>query len=76
MRPYLLRMSEGLRAKPCPICGKPAEAKFTPFCSSRCADIDLNRWLAGVYAIPAREDDDADEAPTVAAAEKARGSEA
>jgi endogenous inhibitor of DNA gyrase (YacG/DUF329 family) len=66
-------MSEALRAKPCPICGKPADAKLTPFCSSRCADIDLNRWLAGVYAFPASEDDDADEG--AADNEKARAGE-
>ncbi|MEN9410523.1 MAG: hypothetical protein RL216_2497 [Pseudomonadota bacterium] len=37
----------------CPICGKPAEAKYRPFCSRRCADVDLGRWLKGSYAIPA-----------------------
>ena len=42
-------------AKPCPICGKPAVARFKPFCSSRCADIDLSKWLGGNYAIPAEE---------------------
>jgi endogenous inhibitor of DNA gyrase (YacG/DUF329 family) len=49
----------------CPICGKPADAHYRPFCSKRCADIDLNRWLGGVYAIPtAGADDDEDgEAP-------------
>lgn len=36
----------------CPICGKPAEEGFKPFCSKRCADIDLGRWLKGGYAIP------------------------
>jgi endogenous inhibitor of DNA gyrase (YacG/DUF329 family) len=36
----------------CPICGKPAEGRFKPFCSRRCADIDLGRWLKGGYAIP------------------------
>jgi endogenous inhibitor of DNA gyrase (YacG/DUF329 family) len=45
------------RAKPCPICGKPSEAHWQPFCSKRCADVDLNRWLSGRYAIPARDDD-------------------
>ena len=45
-------------AKPCPICGKPREAKFAPFCSRRCADVDLHRWLAGVYAVPAVEDEE------------------
>jgi hypothetical protein len=42
-------------ARHCPICGKPAEEKFRPFCSKRCADVDLARWLKGVYAIPAEE---------------------
>jgi len=44
----------------CPICGKPEVAKYKPFCSARCADIDLNRWFTGAYAIPATEDDDED----------------
>ncbi|KRE17654.1 hypothetical protein ASE63_00110 [Bosea sp. Root381] len=39
-------------AKPCPICGKPAAPRFKPFCSARCADIDLGRWLKGSYVIP------------------------
>jgi len=51
-------------AAPCPICGKPAVYEFRPFCSKRCADIDLHRWLAGVYAISVKEDHDEDgEAP-------------
>jgi endogenous inhibitor of DNA gyrase (YacG/DUF329 family) len=45
-------------AKPCPICGKPSVAAFKPFCSDRCKDVDLNRWLSGSYAIPARADED------------------
>jgi endogenous inhibitor of DNA gyrase (YacG/DUF329 family) len=44
----------------CPICGKPTDAAIRPFCSKRCADIDLNRWLSGVYAVPVREEDDED----------------
>jgi endogenous inhibitor of DNA gyrase (YacG/DUF329 family) len=36
----------------CPICGKPAAEASKPFCSKRCADIDLGRWLKGGYAIP------------------------
>ncbi|HKD48057.1 MAG TPA: DNA gyrase inhibitor YacG [Rhizomicrobium sp.] len=39
----------------CPICGKPKEARFTPFCSRRCAQIDLGRWLKGSYVIPGAE---------------------
>ena len=49
-------------SKSCPICGKPAVERFRPFCSGRCKDVDLNRWLKGVYAIPAVESAaDADE---------------
>jgi hypothetical protein len=36
----------------CPICKKPAEDKWRPFCSKRCADADLGHWLADDYAIP------------------------
>ena len=43
--------------KKCPICGKPMVEEFKPFCSRRCADIDLNRWLTGNYVIPARDDE-------------------
>ena len=43
------------RARPCPICGKPAVEEFRPFCSKRCQTVDLNRWLTGGYAIPAAE---------------------
>jgi len=42
----------------CPLCSKPTDPAFKPFCSKRCADIDLNRWLSGVYAVPATEDED------------------
>ncbi len=47
-------------AKACPICGKPADAVLKPFCSRRCADVDLHRWLSGVYAVPVAEDQDED----------------
>ena len=48
----------------CPICGKPAADKFRPFCSKRCADVDLNRWLSGVYVLPGKDTGtDEDEAP-------------
>jgi uncharacterized protein len=46
--------------KPCPICGKPAAQASRPFCSERCRDVDLNRWLSNAYAIPAARDDDED----------------
>jgi endogenous inhibitor of DNA gyrase (YacG/DUF329 family) len=44
----------------CPICGRPTELAYRPFCSKRCADVDLSRWLGGNYAI-AGGDVDADE---------------
>jgi hypothetical protein len=47
-------------AKPCPICGKPALEASRPFCSERCRDVDLNRWLSNSYAIPGRKDADED----------------
>lgn len=39
----------------CPVCGKPAAEKYRPFCSKRCADVDLGRWLTGSYVIPTDE---------------------
>jgi len=52
--------SARLRPKrPCPICGKPAQQKSYPFCSARCAHVDLYRWLRGIYSIPAETADDA-----------------
>jgi endogenous inhibitor of DNA gyrase (YacG/DUF329 family) len=48
-------------SKTCPICGKPSALDRAPFCSPRCADVDLNRWLKGAYAIPAVEIDEEDE---------------
>ena len=50
----------GKSAKPCPICGKPAAVGSKPFCSERCRDVDLNRWLSGSYAIPVREGEEED----------------
>ena len=47
--------------KACPICGKPVAQNFKPFCSKRCADVDLNRWLSGVYAVPVTADEEEDE---------------
>ena len=48
----------------CPICGKPADAAYRPFCSKRCADIDLSRWLKGVYSIPGQEpSEESEDAP-------------
>jgi uncharacterized protein len=54
-------MSETKKQKLCAICGKPVDAVFKPFCSKRCADVDLHRWLTGVYAVPVTEDEEEDE---------------
>jgi len=47
----------------CPVCGAPAVKANRPFCSRRCADVDLNRWLTGQYAIPVVEEDGAEGEP-------------
>jgi uncharacterized protein len=39
-------------ARACPICGKPANVAEQPFCSRRCAEIDLHRWLSDAYRVP------------------------
>ncbi len=41
----------------CPICARPTDRAYRPFCSRRCADIDLGRWLSGGYAVPAEEEE-------------------
>lgn len=49
----------------CPICDKPADKTLRPFCSRRCADIDLSRWLKGGYAIPGAPSGEEDDAMAV-----------
>jgi uncharacterized protein len=49
-------------AKGCPVCARPAREAFSPFCSRRCADVDLHRWLNGAYVVPGRALDDPEEA--------------
>jgi uncharacterized protein len=61
--PHIPRMSGTPGRNVCPICGKPVAAESRPFCSRRCADIDLNRWLSGVYTVPVTEDEEEDERP-------------
>jgi len=58
----------------CPICSRPTHAEYRPFCSRRCADVDLSRWLRGTYAIPDRADsEDGDDAEPPANGEGGRG---
>ena len=55
-------MAEVIRLRParkCPICGKPSTQANYPFCSPRCQDIDLNRWLSDAYRIPTKEEPEA-----------------
>ncbi|MCC6203898.1 MAG: DNA gyrase inhibitor YacG [Hyphomicrobiales bacterium] len=52
-----------LRARrPCPECGKPSSREHYPFCSARCKDVDLNRWLSDAYVIPGRPEEDEENA--------------
>ena len=45
----------------CPICGKETSDRYVPFCSKRCADVDLGRWLSGTYSIPGHSEDAGEE---------------
>jgi uncharacterized protein len=38
--------------RPCARCGKPVVHRFRPFCSARCRDVDLGRWLTESYTVP------------------------
>ncbi|MBL8688239.1 MAG: DNA gyrase inhibitor YacG [Rhodospirillaceae bacterium] len=53
------RLADRKPAK-CPICGKPPETAYKPFCSQRCTDVDLHRWLGEGYRIPTNETPDSD----------------
>ena len=55
----------------CPICGKPAVPDYRPFCSRRCADVDLGRWLTEGYRMPAESEDEAEDMPPDDSAPKA-----
>ncbi len=48
-------MTEGSDKSRCPNCGKPTAAKYRPFCSRRCGDLDLHRWLGGHYRVQTEE---------------------
>jgi len=49
------------KVRRCPICGKPTSEATRPFCSPRCRDVDLNRWLSGSYVVPGADDDTEDD---------------
>lgn len=46
----------------CPICGGDPQKSYRPFCSKRCADIDLGKWLNGSYAVPSQDPEDIENA--------------
>ena len=63
-------MADGKMAKvvplvrrPCPVCGKPPAAQYRPFCSKRCADLDLGKWLGEEYRMPTNEAPEPGEIP-------------
>ncbi len=47
------------KPRPCPICSERSQPEWHPFCSKRCADIDLHRWLSGRYVISGGDDESA-----------------
>ena len=53
----------------CPICKKPTDTRYRPFCSKRCADVDLGKWFGGDYAVPSTDPEDIEAA--IEAKEKA-----
>ena len=58
----------------CPICKKPTDTAYRPFCSKRCADVDLAKWLGGGYAVPSTDPDDIEIAMDAAEAAFSDGS--
>lgn len=54
----------------CPICARESDPKYRPFCSRRCADVDLAKWLGGGYAIPSDDPEDMEEAAQAAVEEE------
>lgn len=58
-----LRRVTPVGSRRCPVCRKPAQADTRPFCSRRCADVDLSRWIGGVYRIPVNPADEEDGDP-------------
>jgi endogenous inhibitor of DNA gyrase (YacG/DUF329 family) len=52
-----------IRPRKCAICGRPAEAAYSPFCSRRCAQLDLQRWLSGGYVVAGTPDENEAAAP-------------
>ena len=77
-KPLHLKIVKGHSRKTvCPLCKQPSEAMHIPFCSRRCAQLDLGKWLTGDYAIPAHEAmEDSDIETLLAAHEPQRATQA
>ncbi|HUI19200.1 MAG TPA: DNA gyrase inhibitor YacG [Alphaproteobacteria bacterium] len=54
----ITKLKPGRKGAKCPICGRPPEPAYRPFCSKRCADVDLGRWLGGDYRVATEETPD------------------
>ena len=74
-KPLHLKIVKGHSQKAvCPSCHQPAKAPHTPFCSRRCAQLDLGKWLTGDYAIPAHEAMEDSDVETLLAAHESQQS--
>ena len=72
-KPMQLKIIKGdVQKAACPLCQQPAVAPYTPFCSRRCAQLDLGKWLTGAYAIPAFETMDDKDVDTLLAEHEAK----
>ena len=69
---HLKIVKEYAQKAACPLCQQPAEAPHTPFCSRRCAQLDLGKWLTGDYAIPAHEAMEDSDVETLLAAHESK----
>jgi uncharacterized protein len=71
MGPKMATVDIKASVKRCPICKSQAQAAYMPFCSKRCADIDLGKWFTSAYAIPGAEhDEEAESVPENGAASR------
>ncbi len=61
----IVRMPTASAGPRCPVCGKPSVVATRPFCSTRCADVDLGRWLTEQYRIPGPSADLDDDPPSI-----------
>lgn len=58
----IISLKRAAPKKGCPLCDKPESQEFRPFCSKRCADLDLGKWLKEDYRIATEEETDLEDA--------------